>query len=80
MAKDKLLRVEDLKLHFKTQKGPVRAVDGVFFELGYKEAVVILGESGCGKSSLAKAICVCYLVTLIGMMAKYIWKILNSWV
>src|SRR5574342_604687 len=56
MPKDKLLRVENLVLHFKTGRGPVRAVDGVFFELGYKEAVVILGESGCGKSSLAKAI------------------------
>ena len=56
MPKDKLLRVENLILHFKTGKGAVRAVDGVFFELGYKEAVVILGESGCGKSSLAKAI------------------------
>lgn len=56
MPKDKLLRVENLVLHFKTGKGSVRAVDGVFFELGYKEAVVILGESGCGKSSLAKAI------------------------
>ena len=56
MPKDKLLRVENLVLHFKTGKGAVHAVDGVFFELGYKEAVVILGESGCGKSSLAKAI------------------------
>jgi oligopeptide/dipeptide ABC transporter ATP-binding protein len=56
MATDKLLSVQNLVLHFKTQKGPVQAVDGVFFELGYKEAVVVLGESGCGKSSLAKAI------------------------
>lgn len=56
MAADKLLSVQNLVLHFKTQKGPVQAVDGVFFELGYKEAVVVLGESGCGKSSLAKAI------------------------
>jgi oligopeptide/dipeptide ABC transporter ATP-binding protein len=55
-TKDRLLRVENLVLHFKTGKGAVRAVDGVFFDLGYKEAVVILGESGCGKSSLAKAI------------------------
>jgi oligopeptide/dipeptide ABC transporter ATP-binding protein len=43
-------------MHFKTSKGPVRAVDGVNFELGYNEAVVVVGESGCGKSSLAKAI------------------------
>lgn len=56
MAKDNLLSIEDLVLHFKTSKGSVRAVDGVFFDLAYKEAVVILGESGCGKSSLAKAI------------------------
>jgi peptide/nickel transport system ATP-binding protein len=57
MATDKtLLSIKDLVLHFNTQKGPVQAVDGVFFDLGYKEAVVILGESGCGKSSLARAI------------------------
>ena len=56
MAKETLLRVEDLVLHFKTQRGSVRAVDGVFFDLAHKEAVVILGESGCGKTSLAKAI------------------------
>ncbi|GAB4540495.1 MAG: ABC transporter ATP-binding protein [Anaerolineales bacterium] len=56
MAADKLLSIQDLVLHFKTQKGPVQAVDGVFFDLGYKEAVVVLGESGCGKSSLAKAL------------------------
>lgn len=54
--KDTLLHVEDLTLHFKTGKGSVRAVDGVFFDLAYKEAVVVLGESGCGKSSLAKAL------------------------
>ena len=51
-----LLHVEDLVLHFRTSKGTVQAVDGVDFDLGYDEAVVILGESGCGKSSLAKAI------------------------
>ena len=56
MVDDKLLRLENLVLYFRTQKGPVQAVDGVTFELGYKEAVVVLGESGCGKSSLAKAI------------------------
>jgi peptide/nickel transport system ATP-binding protein len=53
---DTLLSVENLLLHFRTEKGTVRAVDGVNFGLGYKEAVVILGESGCGKTSLSKAI------------------------
>lgn len=56
MADDKLLRIEDLVLHFRTTKGLVQAVDKVAFELGYKEAVVVLGESGCGKTSLAKAL------------------------
>ncbi|MFW5941171.1 MAG: ABC transporter ATP-binding protein [Chloroflexota bacterium] len=51
-----LLHVEDLKLHFRSTKGVVQAVDGVDFELKRNEAVVIIGESGCGKSSLARAI------------------------
>ncbi len=53
---NKLLRIEDLVLHFNTLQGPVQAVDGVNFDLETNRAVVILGESGCGKSSLAKAI------------------------
>ena len=52
----RLLKIEDLVLHFKTRAGTVQAVDGVDFELDTNRAVVILGESGCGKSSLAKAI------------------------
>jgi peptide/nickel transport system ATP-binding protein len=51
-----LLKVKDLKLHFRTTRGAVQAVDGVNFELRQNRAVVILGESGCGKSSLAKSI------------------------
>jgi peptide/nickel transport system ATP-binding protein len=53
---DKAIRIEDLRLHFSTTQGPVQAVDGVNFDLDHNHAVVILGESGCGKSSLAKAI------------------------
>lgn len=56
MTTQPLLRLENLTLHFRTGKGIVKAVDGINFDLGYKEAVVVLGESGCGKSSLAKAI------------------------
>lgn len=51
-----LLHIEDLVLHFRTVQGAVQAVDGVDFDLDVHRAVVILGESGCGKSSLAKAI------------------------
>ncbi|HQV94529.1 MAG TPA: ABC transporter ATP-binding protein [Anaerolineales bacterium] len=54
-ASPKLLQIEKLELHFKTRGGTVQAVDGVNFTLDSNRAVVILGESGCGKSSLAKA-------------------------
>jgi peptide/nickel transport system ATP-binding protein len=56
MSTDTLLKVEDLRLHFGTTTGVVRAVDGVSFTLGQDHALVILGESGCGKSSLARAL------------------------
>jgi oligopeptide/dipeptide ABC transporter ATP-binding protein len=56
MAKDRVLRVENLCLSFRTAKGVVQAVDEVSFELGRNEALVVLGESGCGKTSLARAI------------------------
>jgi len=55
-AADPLLRVTDLRLDYRTQGGLVRALDGVGFDIGYHEALVVLGESGCGKSSLAKAL------------------------
>jgi len=53
---DTLLRVEDLYLYFRATKGVVQAVDGVRLDLRRNEAMVILGESGCGKTTLAKAI------------------------
>lgn len=51
-----VLSIQDLVLHFRTAQGAVQAVDGVDFSLERHKAVVILGESGCGKSSLARAI------------------------
>jgi len=51
-----LLRVEDLRLYFSTRKGAVKAVDDVSFEVDRGETLALIGESGCGKSSLAKAI------------------------
>ena len=56
MSQNQLLHIEDLVMHFNTTHGAVQAVDGVNFNLDSNRAVVILGESGCGKSSLAKAI------------------------
>jgi oligopeptide/dipeptide ABC transporter ATP-binding protein len=53
---ERLLKVEDLRLYYRTSHGVVQAVDRVSFELNERQAVTVLGESGCGKSSLAKAI------------------------
>jgi oligopeptide/dipeptide ABC transporter ATP-binding protein len=51
-----VLDVKDLKLYFRSQAGVVQAVDGVDLDLGRNDAIVILGESGCGKTSFARAI------------------------
>src|SRR5712692_6272376 len=51
-----LLKVEGLRMYYKTVAGEVRAVDGIDFELNKGEVLGIVGESGCGKSSLASTL------------------------
>lgn len=51
-----LLDVRNLKLYFRTRSGPVQAVDDVSFKLRKGHTLAVVGESGCGKTSLAKAI------------------------
>ncbi len=51
-----VLRVEDVKTHFVTGSGVVKAVDGVSFSVGKGETLGIVGESGCGKSMTALSI------------------------
>jgi oligopeptide/dipeptide ABC transporter ATP-binding protein len=45
-----LLEVEDLRVHFETEDGVVKAVDGASFAVEQGQTLGIVGESGCGKS------------------------------
>src|SRR5687768_17687803 len=51
-----ILQVEDLRTHFFTREGVVRAVDGVSFSLDTGRTLGLVGESGCGKSVTALSI------------------------
>ncbi|HEV7547509.1 MAG TPA: ABC transporter ATP-binding protein [Reyranella sp.] len=56
MPAQTILQIEDLKTHFFTAIGTVRAVDGVSYELKSGETLGVVGESGCGKSVTALSI------------------------
>lgn len=51
-----LLRVENLSVSFDTPRGEIQAVRGVSLALSRGEVLAIVGESGCGKSVLCKAV------------------------
>ncbi len=51
-----LLEVNDLRTHFFTREGTVRAVDGISFSVEKGKTLGIVGESGCGKSVTALSI------------------------
>jgi peptide/nickel transport system ATP-binding protein len=57
-----LLSIQDLHVWFELRRfgfghaGYVKAVDGVTFDLAHSETIAVVGESGCGKSSLMKTI------------------------
>ena len=49
VAEGTLLEVTDVKTHFRTPRGLVRAVDGVTFTLDRGRSLGVVGESGSGK-------------------------------
>lgn len=65
-SKESVVSIEDLKVHFKSSSGvigrffstpdTVHAVDGVDLNINSNETVVLIGESGCGKTTLGRTI------------------------
>ena len=53
---EKILQVEELTTSFKTERGWVKAIDGVSFGVDQGEMLGIVGESGCGKSVTSQSI------------------------
>ena len=51
-----LLQVKNLKKHFEHKGKIVRAVDGISFDVFPQETLGLVGESGCGKTVLARAL------------------------
>ena len=73
-----LLTVKDLKMHFpfaegglfSRKKGAIRAVDGISFSIKKGETLGLVGESGCGKSTAARAIAQLYTPTSGSVLFK----------
>ena len=57
-----VLEVENLQISYETRKGDVEAIQGVSFKVGEAETVGLVGESGCGKSTIGQA------------LADYLWS------
>ncbi len=56
MSTENLLTIDKAAVQFGTSNGAIRAVDGVSLNLKKGEALAVVGESGCGKTTLARAV------------------------
>ncbi len=61
-SRETVIKVQDMKIHFPIRGGgfgkirPLKAVDGISFDLKQGETLGIVGESGCGKSTLVRGV------------------------
>src|SRR5499427_7887424 len=77
LASAPLLSVQDLKIHFeigggwlsRSTAGIIKAVDGVSFDLKPGETLGLVGESGCGKTTLGRAV----LRLLPNLQGRVVW-------
>ncbi len=51
-----ILEIKDLKVYYMTKNGPAKAVDSISFSVEKNKTVGLIGESGCGKTTTARAI------------------------